>query len=201
MPPSVAPGVEPDREPLRWWIGANAAAEGLSTAFYAVIRSLQFDNDAGWMVTPAAGLVGGAVLWRAVRRWPNRPGPIAWLVVMAAGELVIWIVASPLARALGNELPTVVTLTIRGLVFGAVLGAAQWVVLRRWVGRPRVWIGATAVGVAVSQLVFAVLKIQTSFDTIVVAVIRGAVLGLATAWLVRKHLAGIPAQPGVASPR
>jgi hypothetical protein len=198
---SGPPRAEPDREPLRWWIGANTAAEGLSTAFYAIIRWLQVDNDVGWLVTPAAGLVGGAVLWRAVRRWPGRPGLTAWLVAMAAAELVVWLIAPILAKVLGNDLPDGVAFVIRGLVFGAVLGAAQWVVLRRWLGRPRPWVGATAVGMAVSQLVFAAIPISTSFDAVVIAMIRGALLGLATAWLVRKHLAGVPpqaSQPGFA---
>ena len=112
---------------------------------------------------------------------------------MSGIDLLVWVatlVAFPIAglagRAVAGPVDTVWTAALAGAIAGAVIGAAQWLALRR-IGADLRWIAATAVGLAVGLAVaFAIFGYgDTVGDLAVVGAVTGLGIGIAQWWLLR----------------
>jgi hypothetical protein len=91
----------------------------------------------------------------------------------------------------GGPVDTVWTAALAGVIAGAVIGAAQWLALRR-IGADLWWIVATAVGLAVGlALAFAIFGYgDTVGDLAVVGAVIGLGIGIAQWWLLRAFVGG-----------
>jgi hypothetical protein len=118
---------------------------------------------------------------------------LAWIATLLAFPL-----AGLAARAVVGPVDEVWTAAAAGAIAGLVIGAAQWLALRR-IGADARWIAATAVGLAVGLgLAFAVFDYgDTVGDLAVVGAVSGLGIGIAQWWLLRGlvngSLAWIPA--------
>jgi hypothetical protein len=118
-------------------------------------------------IVTALGLLAIALLqWLVLRRYILRLGWVGWVVATVLGQFVgslISVVAllgpilfdafSGLVDALGGAFFQLVLVFATGLVLGAVVGAAQWLVLRRHVRGAAWWIPASALAGALAALV------------------------------------------------
>jgi hypothetical protein len=113
-------------------------------------------------------------------------------------DLLVWVatlLAFPLAglagRAVAGPVDTVWTAALAGAIAGVVIGAAQWLALRR-IGADLRWIAATAVGLAVGlALAFAIFGYGDSVgDLAVVGAVSGLGIGIAQWWLLRTFVDG-----------
>jgi hypothetical protein len=176
-----------------------SAAMGLSTLLpanlhmllspIALMVSLVFVTLA-W----AAGIA--ALQWLALRRYFS--GAMKWILASSAGVLIGSAVAMPLKlRDLymgpsGFQLDEV----MYGVVFGILLGAAQWLVLRTLVRNSGWWIVSNAVGWTLGMTVGELLPLDwnsthASFVyTVVTESIPTAVTGIALVMLLRNPLHG-----------
>ena len=112
-------------------------------------------------------------------------------------DLLVWVatlLAFPIAglagRAVAGPVDTVWTAALAGAIAGAVIGAAQWLALRR-IGADLRWIAATAVGLAVGlALAFAIFGYgDTVGDLAVVGAVTGLGIGIAQ-WSLLRALVG-----------
>ena len=126
----------------------------------------------------------------------NRVGVFArWLLANAVGFVVGSLLGASNDGLIVATLPRRPGLILGDLVFGASIGASQWLALRdaRSPSIPPQWILATSVGFAVGArfgarfasglLVFTPVSLSTAFG-----ISMGASLGLATAWVLRDRL-------------
>jgi hypothetical protein len=111
---------------------------------------------------------------------------LAWVATLLAFPI-----AGLAARAVAGPVDEVWTATLAGAVSGAVIGAAQWLALRR-IGADARWIVATAVGLAVGLgLAFAIFEYgDTVGDLAVVGAVSGLGIGIAQWWLLRDLVEG-----------
>lgn len=95
-----------------------------------------------------------------------------------------------LALSLAGPMDDVVSAALAGLLAGAVVGTAQWLVLRHYLGIDVVWIVATASGLALGNSVGAVLTGPGTGieDLLVLGVAAGIAVGAAQWTLLRERL-------------
>jgi hypothetical protein len=147
----------------------------------------------------AEGLSLGTGQWLVLR---HRFGDLrwgAWAGATAIGGGLAWALGMSLGGRLGHPPPMwlmALLLLASGLVFGAILGAAQWVVLRRHARRSLRWVAANAAGWTVGLLAtyVAVAVIDESTDTPVVVLISlaaGAIMAIAPALITGITLRGL----------
>jgi hypothetical protein len=127
---------------------------------------------------------------------------------MALGRGVIALVGEPDVGPMAEILILGLS-AVAGLVEGACLGLAQWLVLRRVFPRLplRHWVLATALGAALAWVIGMSAGSHTPnqpppapvLAAIVVAggLVVGALLGAAQALALRRHIAGVPGVSGV----
>jgi len=113
----------------------------------------------------------------------------AWLL-WTAGFLAFPI-AGVAAQAATGRINDARSALLGGLVAGAVIGTGQWLVARRLLGAPRVWIPATALAMGVGLLVGAwAVGYGTSLGELaLMGAITGIPIGVAQANLLRDRLA------------
>lgn len=217
--PSAATG---GRVGIRRWVVLCAAAEGLgmTAAAAAAKTSLElYGEPAGRLevtvaltLVVAAGLVEGVALGGlqalGLRRlWP-RLSVARFLLVTAAVAGLGWaaasapgVLAGPGDGSAPSELLVLTGAAALGALMGAVLGAAQALVLRPHVRHPGRWVSANAVGWAPAMSVIFLGATRPDTDWSVPAVVTagavtgltaGAVLGLVTGWFI-PSLDGSPA--------
>lgn len=154
--------------PWLWWILAGMFGwAGLLVVMYAsFLRYGVVASNAGALAVIVhlvigvvlAGATLGAVQWLLIRRY--RPASLDWIIATTAG----WCVGTLLAEALlfpivaghvqfGWPGDTLLRGGEFGLVVGAVVGFAQWRLLRREVAHAGWWILASAVGWSLGWLV------------------------------------------------
>jgi hypothetical protein len=106
---------------------------------------------------------------------------LAWVATLLAFPI-----AGLAGRAVAGPVDEVWTAALAGAISGAVIGAAQWLALRR-IGASVYWIVATAVGFAVGLgLAFAIFDYGNSVgDMWVVGAVSGLGIGIAQWWLLR----------------
>jgi hypothetical protein len=122
---------------------------------------------------------------------------LRWLVSSAVGLAVGFIVYFPLvvgfASDVGGVLQTLIS-AVGGALFGASLGIAQWLVLRRRASQPGLWVWASVAGGTVGGvLALAVGEVVGEASGFEVAVVvggaaLGASLGIAQWLVLRRHL-------------
>lgn len=117
--------------------------------------------------------------------------------IKASNLLLAWVVTSLgfpfggiLALYLVGPMDDVVSAALGGLLTGAVVGAAQWPVLRHYLGIDATWIVATASGLTLGNAVGAVLTdAGTSInDLLVIGVVSGISVAAAQWTLLRERL-------------
>jgi hypothetical protein len=195
-------------------LGFTAAGALTNGAVLGVRGGLLATNGAvlgvrgGLLATPGLVVLGLALVatlqWVVLRRalpgtsWPR------WVAATLGGQLagtlaVGVVVMAPLALgllggpagALGAGGLSVAARMITGAVLGAVIGAAQWTVLRRRVADAHWWIAAVALANAAAAFVPAVdagaagLVVPFLVGRALYGAVLGAVTGGALAWLVR----------------
>jgi len=111
---------------------------------------------------------------------------LAWV-----GTLLAFPLAGLAARGVAGPVDSVAAAAFAGPIAGVVIGAAQWLALRRSGADVR-WIAATAIGLAVGLgLAFAVFGYgDTVGDLAVVGAVSGLGIGIAQAWLLRDLVHG-----------
>lgn len=117
--------------------------------------------------------------------------------IKASNLLLAWVVTSLgfpfggiLALYLVGPMDDVVSAALGGLLAGAVVGAAQWPVLRHYLGIDATWVVATASGLTLGNAVGAVLtEAGTSInDLLVIGVVCGISVAAAQWTLLRERL-------------
>ena len=167
-------------------------------AFMLFAATLEFDETLtltpvmfATMLAAAVGASVGIAQWLVLRWWQvSRAG---WWVLAsavgaavggAAGAIVISAATLDFAEVVGETLTLTLTLTpvmlILVTMFGASVGIAQWLVLRRQVSRSGWWVLASIVGFAVGVAVSIVV------DRVVGFAVYGAITGGVMVWLLRQ---------------
>lgn len=117
--------------------------------------------------------------------------------IKTSNLLLAWVVTSLgfpfggiLALYLVGPMDDVVSAALGGLLAGAVVGAAQWPVLRHYLGIDATWVVATASGLTLGNAVGAVLtEAGTSInDLLVIGVVSGISVAAAQWTLLRERL-------------
>ncbi len=95
-----------------------------------------------------------------------------------------------LALSLAGPMKEVVSAALGGLLAGVVIGGAQWLVLRRYLGIDATWVVATASGLALGNTVGAVLTgTGTGIgDLLIIGGMTGIAVGTAQWTLLRERL-------------
>lgn len=159
-----------ERHLWRDWVAANALGEvvGLGVAVVIAIGLAQahaIPPATEILVVTAAflavgayeGAIVGAAQWLVLRRVIPSLRAKEWIGATAVGAIVAWMLGR-LPSALADwksvagdvgqpapSLPMVLLLSAAaGAALGLILGVAQWLVLRRYVPRAGIWIGANA---------------------------------------------------------
>lgn len=120
------------------------------------------------------------------RRSLNGKGFLLW-----AATLVAFPLAGLAGRAIAGPVDAVWTAVLAGAIAGLVIGAAQWLALRR-IGVDARWIAATGAGLGVGLgLAFAVFGYgDTVADLAVVGAVTGLGIGIAQWWILRDFVDG-----------
>jgi len=144
----------------------------------------------------AIGLVVGGAQWLVLRRLIRSFPVWKWLLVNG--------VAGPLAFILGFAVSnpggagsSVLVYATGGFIGGAVLGAAQWLILRRYFKRASLWIAAQAVAWGIVVLLCSLSPLFVMVTSVVVGGLSGVVLN----WFARDLQMGGPSvQPASVAP-
>jgi hypothetical protein len=127
--------------------------------------------------------------------WPLLGGwisanAIGWAAGLAAGGLFT-LAVSRLSWL--NEDRVLVDATV--ICLGLALGAAQWVVMRRYVPRPGRWVAATLIGYLLCLLIFAGGNLARLagpgvWDDVLLSALLGAAIGAPQWWILRRCYRG-----------
>ena len=149
--------------------------------------------------------VGGGSGQEVVRAMPGaKISPIGWTTWLAwiLANVAVWAVSGVLLRPLAPFFSgdwSGLALAVAVLIAGMVLGAAQWLVLRRWVNHICRWIPVSLAGVLIAAFptsFFQVLDLTIGPGVELDPLLSGAAFGIALGtmqWLVlrrRVHRAG-----------
>ena len=211
------------------WVSANSLAEtvGLGAAFGIGAILFPYLNAPGVLVaflTVAVAVLAGTLIEGTVvgtAQWLVLRGPLpsmkwwAWVLATAAGAFIAWtlgMLPTTLMSAgseTGGSAPSEPSkamvyglAALMGLAAGTILGTPQWLVLRRYVRRAALWIGANALA-WVPGMVLAFVAADFIFSagsgvsTVVLAIVTlaaiggivGAIHGLVLIWLVQPRRA------------
>jgi hypothetical protein len=120
---------------------------------------------------------------------PRRFNTKAWLLWTAG--FVAFIIGGALATGAAGRIDDAGSALLGGMVAGAVIGTAQWLLARRLLGNPQAWIPATAVAMGIGLVVGAwAVGYGTSLGELaLMGAITGIPLGAAQAYLLRDRLA------------
>ena len=213
----------------RRWVLANILGElggfGMvaivgSVAAWLIGESAQIDTIMLIVMIPAGaieGMVVGWAQWRTLRRVLPELPRCAWVLTTILGAGAAWAVGMAVAIAIGNtDIAETTAMMVMGLlipVFGTILGLAQWVVFRRYVGRAGWWILANAAAWTVGMtLIFggmtllmddaagALRAVVGIVSGVAAGAFVGAIHGLALIWLLRARLEEGPRSMGLQSP-
>lgn len=207
------------------WVLANSLAEtvGLGAAFglgALLFPYLSAPGLLGTLATVAVAVLAGTLIegtvvgtaqWLVLRRPLPAMSWRAWVSATALGAFIAWtsgMLVGTLMSAgseTGGSAPSEPSeamvyglAALMGLAGGTILGAPQWLVLRRHVRRAAWWIGANALAwvpgmvlaFVAADFVFSagsgVGKLLLALGTLVaIGAVVGAIHGLALVWLVR----------------
>jgi MFS family permease len=209
-----------DRSLLGRWVAAFIGGEVVGFGLAAPLGAL-----AGWASDDASGasrtaiaILGGALAgviegsavgwaqWRVLRGPLPTIGRRAWIVATAAGAALAWAIGMSLGTLASpsDEPPFAVVVAgaaILGAALGALLGAGQWLVLRRRVARAERWVVANALGWTIGMVVAfggggLVGEGSPVVGIILVAALTGAAMALAPALATGRALLAFAAAAG-----
>ena len=163
-----------------WWVLASTVGLAVGGAVGGAVGFAVYEEPAGVAVVVGVAVVGavfgasvGIAQWLVLRRQVSRAGwwVLASTVGLAVGGVVVEAVLVGGALLVGE--------TLVFAVFGASVGIAQWLVLRRWqVSRAGWWVLASTVGFAVTGVVVEAVFVSLAG--------YGAITGGVLVWLLRQ---------------
>jgi len=163
-----------------WLLWALASTAGLALGFsvsFAALETLgkaMANAMAVAVVGAGIGASVGTAQWLVLRRQVSRAG--WWALASAVGLAVGFAVAFAVVEATDES--EAVGFAVAGMVGGASVGTAQWIILRRKVSRAGWWALASTVSLA---LAFVVVEAVPYARTLTVAgAAGGAVYGVIT---------------------
>ena len=173
-----------------WWVAAGAIGGGVGGTLAAPLLTI---GDSDWILAAnsyvyliVAGVVTGVLQWLLLRRYIRGAGwwvlatVIGWQAGFAAvGAIGLFII-------LDLDVYGVPTAGLSGLQFGAVVGLAQWLVLRRQVAREGWWILVGAIGWTMSFLV--ARDVGAALGGIATGALGGTLGALVVVGVVRQRL-------------
>ena len=169
-----------------WWVLASTVGWAVGgTVGEAVGGGLSRDiNVAGYVSVAVGGIAAGALQWLVLRRQVARAG--WWVVTGIVGGAVVgvgvgvvgWVVSWVRGVVGGADWGVGVVL------FGPVVGALQWLVLRRQVAWAGWWVLASAVGWVVGGLMAGIAAGVVGW--VVAGAVYGAITGPVLVWLLRQ---------------
>ena len=121
---------------------------------------------------------------------------LRWVLFSAGGLFIPYLLAGLFIPPTGGALNNVFT-TVLVFLLGAIIGIAQWGVLRSWINRPATWVVASSLGFVIASYAAIPLKlldiyIGANFEFEMDEVLYGAVFGVVLGsiqWIVlRGHL-------------
>jgi hypothetical protein len=178
-----------------WFEWTLATAAGMLLGFVPVAL-LVSDLDLGLarvLIPIIAGFFVGFLQWIVLRKYLRGSadwilsGGASWAVAYAFGLIGIQLLAGSFLGAI-----------LGYLLFGAIIGAVQWPVLRREIPNAFSWVIASifgwALGAYLSQLAILIISGGTPLEPVVstaiivgvTGLIAGAITGLAFVWMVRQ---------------
>jgi len=184
-----------DRAPVGWgfwllWVLASTTGLGLAWSVGTVV-SLSVSGEGAMATLALAGVgwaVGGALLgaaqWYILRGRMSRAG---WWVLASTPSFGVGMVVGPYVAEVLNG---VLSWAVWGGLWGVMLGAAQWLVLRRRVFRAGYWALASTVGAGTCGAVLGFLH-QAGVEganLFLGGALFGAITGGALVWLLRQPL-------------
>jgi hypothetical protein len=207
------------------WILANAASEtvGLGTTLLiGAFLLVQAEPTIGALPAAVLGVFAGTVIegsivgtaqWLVLRHPLEKMRWHKWVLATALGACIAWTLASPLlftgpdsGAAAPGEMSDLVIYTLAaamGIALGAILGAAQWLALRRHLPKAGWWIPANALAWMLGMVVvfLGMSFIPPEGITVPVGLILllfvvaagafvGAVHGLVLIWLLHQRRLG-----------
>jgi hypothetical protein len=175
------------------WALATGAGMALGYLPAALLVNLLDLGLARVLVPLLVGLLVGFAQWLVLRRYMTRSqdwilaGGAGWVIGYALGLIIVQALSgSPVGSWVGY------------LLFGALIGLAQWPVLRYEIPKASLWVLASVVGWtagfaishALLNLIFAgdraSLPLVAVVDSGMSGLIAGLITGAALAWLVRQ---------------
>jgi serine/threonine-protein kinase len=151
-------------------------------------------QSAGQHTIPLTGATSAAAAWWDGAWW------VQWLIVTAVGwalgsGLATWLLAAaigwPIFGAIYDILyaasGTAAYHLLSGLIGGTVVGAAQWLLLRRRLPNALGWIAASAIGWAIGWAVGGIVAVA-AFYQIIIGAVGGACAGIAQWQVLQRHV-------------
>lgn len=168
------------------WVGCTLLGFAVSLYWIEISEPAAVKGIAGFV----GGLIIGTAQWLVLRQQCSA----SWGWILATTLTWTWIGSSQLS-ALGWVVPPerllplrIIDGVIHGAMVGALLGVAQWLVLRLQVGRASWWIWASmtswAFGLALGWAIGTVLRSW-------MGVFLGEVVGLVSGWLIVGAVTGL----------
>ena len=153
---------------LAYAAGGRSSALGEAVALYVFLT----------LIGAFGGASVGIAQWLVLRRQVARAG--WWVLASIVGFALGFVVGGPLgsattSRAVFTPVDVAVQFLLGGAGNGAPMGIAQWLVLRRQVGRAGWWVLASTVGLAVG-----------AFFSVAAGVIYAPITGGVLVWLLRQ---------------
>lgn len=176
--------------PLLAWIAGNFLGIAVLSAMVFALPFLKSINGVVASVLIISIPIGLAQ-WLVLRRLiPLSP---VWMLTIPAGFVLSFLIYSSIPDALRPIVDdeATLTLTIIYTAYGATIGLAQWVILRRHFARSSIWILGSSVGIGLGfGLVLATDLINQSgfISGIVVLLVYGIATGLILLWLLNHHI-------------
>ena len=154
------------------------------------ITHISEDTIAMFIILPSIGFSVGIFQWLNLRRRVSWAG--MWIWVTAVG----WMISIPLALSLYTWLRSISASafvdiwgkTIQATMIAILIGAIQWLLLRRYVSRAGWWILANLIGWNAASLLAGAGAMVGVLDSIPMGISVGAVTGLVLTWLLQQSL-------------
>ncbi len=159
---------------------ADSTSEQTTTSIdWGILLQWVLANTLGWIAgwlllgDVGVGVLIGVAQWVVLRQLVARAG--GWILLTTAGWLAgVALILSGVLLAPG---PDLMTSMLAGAIIGALVGLAQWFILRQWVQLAAVWILINLVAWATAFSGF--------FGSLITGTVLGVFTGLVLDWLLR----------------